>query len=127
MEYHRLHYGTKQKPTPAPLAEKLRMACGCHLSMAAGLHKDECNIHPNNLRSALSANVMNRAAMAEQLRRRTTLTAAQRSKALDHLYGLEVAISSGSASGPVAFFSPPPSPTTRTPPDSKSNGAQNPM
>lgn len=98
VEYLRMQYGTKQKPPTAALQERLRKACRCHLSMGVGTHKDKCSYGPTNLRAAMRANIANRASIERQLESRTTLTAHQRARALDHLFGPAVLLTSGSAS-----------------------------
>jgi len=102
VEFLRLEFGSKQKPTATTVQEKLQKACKCHLTMAKGLHKERCSPKPQNMQYALQRNVQNRAAIEEQLRLRlrTSLAPAEREKMLLHLFGPKpsAAVSSGASS-----------------------------
>ena len=87
VEYLRVQFGKKQAPTPAPLLEKLKKACRCHLVKAAGLHKDTCPLSPFRLKSTLEVHEQSRDTVKEQLRKRTSLSAAQVESAITHLFG----------------------------------------
>ena len=100
VEFLRLEFGSKQKPTATTVQEKLQKACKCHLTMAKGLHKERCSFKPQNVQYALQRNVQNRAAVEEQLRLRTSLAPGEREKTLLHLFGSKppAASSSGASS-----------------------------
>ena len=53
IEYLRLSFGSKQKPAPNALQEKLGKACRCSKSLPPGNHKVDCNFHPANLRAMM--------------------------------------------------------------------------
>ena len=74
VELPRHEYGKKQKVAPSALQEKLKNACWCHMSMAAGMHKDRCNLHLVSLRSLLQQTVEQRTKMEDQVRTRTKLS-----------------------------------------------------
>ena len=100
VEYLRLEFGKKQTPTLPALLETLSKACKCHLTCAPGYHKETCSMKPSNLRGTLARHLQNRAHIQEQLRQRTSLSAAQRESALLHLFGpCSTAASSASGTG----------------------------
>jgi hypothetical protein len=74
IEFLRVKFGKKQAPTPAPLIEKLKKACKCHLKVAAGMHLDRCSLGPGRLAATLQRHGLERASIAEQLRKRTSLS-----------------------------------------------------
>jgi hypothetical protein len=61
--------------------------------MAAGMHKERCTFHPENLLAVLRANVANSKSIETQLRTRTTLSQQQREAALEFMFGPAVALS----------------------------------
>ena len=99
VEYLRVTFGKKQAPTPAPLQEKLKKACKCHLTKAQGMHKDTCSLHPFRLQATLRFHEQDRANVGEQLRTRTSLTPMQRESALTHLFGPSLSSAARSAQG----------------------------
>jgi len=61
--------------------------CKCHLKAAAGLHIDRCSLGPGLLAATLRCHELERATIAEQLRKRTSLSGQQRYASLSHLFG----------------------------------------
>ena len=97
LEYLCMQFGTKQKPPSTAVQEKLNKACRCHPTMKEGCHKGGCSFHPSNLRQTMRMNLQRRQEMEHQLRTRTSLAPEQRARALDHLFGPAVEITSASA------------------------------
>ena len=46
VEHLLLENGSKQKPAPNTLQEKLAKACNCNDILADGVHKPKCNLKP---------------------------------------------------------------------------------
>ena len=63
------------------------IGCKCHLKAAAGLHIDRCSLGPGRLAATLRCHELERATIAEQLRKRTPLSGQQRYASLSHLCG----------------------------------------
>ena len=99
VEYMKAECGKKAKKTVATaMAEKLKKACRCHLTLAHGHHKETCVFYPPNLKTTLATLAVKRAALAKQLEG-TSMTPGQCTAALDMMFGPSGGSASSSSSG----------------------------